>query len=414
VTDAGPLAAAHELARHEATIGRGLSTFVEVGRALVAIRDGRLYRGTHATFEEYCRQRWDFDRTRAYQLIDAAGVVDRVSTIVDTPPATESQARPLARLPVAEQPAAWARAVDTAPNGRVTATHVARVVSQMRRPGRQPGAVVTLTAWHAMTRGEQERLIAEAPRASRAGMTDHRERESNAAIEWALWSRNVVTGCEHDCPYCYARDIAERWFAGYGFEPAFHPDRLHSPRNVKPRPGGPGANNIFCDSMADLFGKWVPQEWIDAELAVARECPQWNFLYLTKFPQRMAQQDWPENAWVGTSVDRQARVATAERVFARVRAGVRWLSCEPMLERLTFSSLEGFDWIVIGAATASSQTPAFKPPDEWIDHLIKQADAAGCPVYLKTNLRYRRRYPTPRRPLDTEQATVHAGARLTV
>lgn len=261
---------------------------------------------------------------------------------------------------------------------------------------RVTSAVVTLSAWHAMTPLEQERVIADAPRGSRAGMIAHADEDAERAIEWAIWSRNVVTGCLHDCPYCYARDIAVHRFVGYGFEPAFHPDRLHSPRNV-PVPAQAasrsGHRNIFSDSMADLFGKWVPQPWIDAELAVARECSDWRFLYLTKFPQRMAQQDWPDNAWVGTSVDGQARVATAERAFHGVRAGVRWLSCEPMLERLTFRSLADFDWVVIGGATRSTQTEAFQPPAEWVEHLIAQANDAGCQVYLKRNLGYRREYP---------------------
>lgn len=262
-------------------------------------------------------------------------------------------------------------------------------------------AVVTLTGWHAMPPRDRLRLIAEAPLGSRNGMTLHADTEARddapaGAIEWALWSRNVVTGCEHDCPYCYARDIAQRFYEGYGFEPAFHPDRLHSPRNVRvpdQAARSVGHRNIFCDSMADLFGKWVPQEWIDAELAVARACPQWNFLYLTKFPQRLAEQDWPGNAWCGTSVDRQARVATAERSFKGVQAGKRWLSCEPLLERLTFSSLAMFDWVVIGGATASTRTPVFRPPKEWIDHLRRQAEDAGCKVYVKANAHYVREYP---------------------
>jgi protein gp37 len=298
---------------------------------------------------------------------------------------------------------------------RVPAATVAGYVAAQRRAGREitsadvrrmaprrveqpvvPRSVVTLTAWGAMSPHERARVIAEAPRESRAGMIEHADEDADRAIEWAIWSRNVVTGCLHDCPYCYARDIAIHRFAGYGFEPAFHPDRLHAPRNVAVPPRARekiGHRNIFSDSMADLFGKWVPQEWIDAELAVARECPQWNFLYLTKFPQRMAQQNWPPNAWVGTSVDSQARARTAERVFRGVAAGVRWLSCEPLLERVTFSTLEGFDWIVVGGATSSSQTPAFTPPAEWVEHLIAQANAAGCQVYLKRNLDYRHEYP---------------------
>ena len=46
------------LAECEDVINRGLATFVEVGNALLRIRDERLYRAEFGTFEAYCRQRW--------------------------------------------------------------------------------------------------------------------------------------------------------------------------------------------------------------------------------------------------------------------------------------------------------------------------------------------------------------------
>ena len=50
-------------------IGGRDCTFIEVGKALLAIRDAKLYRKTHKTFEAYCRDRWEMSRPRAYQLI---------------------------------------------------------------------------------------------------------------------------------------------------------------------------------------------------------------------------------------------------------------------------------------------------------------------------------------------------------
>jgi protein gp37 len=137
--------------------------------------------------------------------------------------------------------------------------------------------------------------------------------------------------------------------------------------------------------MADLFGKWVPQEWIDAVFEQVRDNQQWEFLFLTKFPQRLAEIDWPNNAWVGTTVDRQYRVDIAEKAFRGVKAGVKWLSCEPMLEPLQFKSLEMFDWVVIGGASKSSQTPEFWPPFEWVVDLYQQARESGCKVWFKPN-----------------------------
>lgn len=70
---------------------------VEAGTALRAIRDedGGLYKETYDTFEDYIRYRWDMDRTRAYQLIDAAPVMLIMLKIFDTAP-VESHARVLA------------------------------------------------------------------------------------------------------------------------------------------------------------------------------------------------------------------------------------------------------------------------------------------------------------------------------
>src|SRR5260221_3259797 len=47
-----------DFAECEAVIQRGWQTFVEVGRALARIRDQKLYRAEHDTFETYCRQKW--------------------------------------------------------------------------------------------------------------------------------------------------------------------------------------------------------------------------------------------------------------------------------------------------------------------------------------------------------------------
>ena len=113
----------------ESIIERGLKTFVEVGNALMAIRDDRLYRTEFKTFEDYCQERWNIARRTAHQLMGAAEVVENVRNCAQIP-ATESQARPLTRLDPEDQPIAWQRAVETAPNGKVTAAHVENTVKE--------------------------------------------------------------------------------------------------------------------------------------------------------------------------------------------------------------------------------------------------------------------------------------------
>jgi len=86
------------------------------------------------TFEEYCKAKWDLNRAHAYRLMDSARVIETVSPIGDIRPATESQARPLARLEPDQQREAWQKAVETAPDGKITAAHVSKVVREMTEP----------------------------------------------------------------------------------------------------------------------------------------------------------------------------------------------------------------------------------------------------------------------------------------
>jgi len=129
------------LPHYEAVIERGLKTFCEVGEALLAIRDGRLYRQDYSTFEDYCISRWGLARSRAYQIMDAAEVVGtlRMSTIVDILPATESQARPLVALLPTEQVEAWQKVIDAAGDNKITAGQVQQVVLSIVS-GRQKSA----------------------------------------------------------------------------------------------------------------------------------------------------------------------------------------------------------------------------------------------------------------------------------
>jgi len=129
----------------------------------------------------------------------------------------------------------------------------------------------------------------------------------------------------------------------------------------------------------------VPKEWIERILQEAVDNPQWNFLCLTKFPQRLHDFTFPDNWWQGATVDCQARVKNAEDAFAKVRCKTKWLSSEPQLTPLKFSELDVFQWIVIGGASRSSKTPEWVPPMDWIVDLHGQARKAGCRIYYKSN-----------------------------
>lgn len=276
--------------------------------------------------------------------------------------------------------------------------HEPKVKDTTSASGASPAKTYSVEEWERLSRRDRAAALNEPARGSF-------NRQETDSIEWASWSWNPVTGCLHNCPYCYARDIAERFYP-QKFAPTFHPSRLRIPASATLPASAKthiGDRNVFTCSMADLFGRWVPAEWIEAVLDAVREAPDWNFLFLTKFPGRLTEFDFPDNAWVGTSVDCQARVAAAEAAFRKVRAKVKWLSCEPLIEPLKFSSLEMFDWIVIGGASASTQTPEYHPPREWVRQLEDEARRCGLRIYEKTNLIERLKdYPgAPVRPEAT-------------
>ncbi|MCC5622403.1 AIPR family protein [Nostoc sp. CHAB 5715] len=140
----------------------------EAGKALMELRDRRLYRSTHSTFEEYCKDRFGFERRHPYRLIEAAAVVDNLMQICFSETQTESesneqqlrpigtqilptserQVRPMTKLEPQEQQEVWLRAVELAggkvPTGRIVKDVVQKIMERTKVPNTyQLGEVCT-------------------------------------------------------------------------------------------------------------------------------------------------------------------------------------------------------------------------------------------------------------------------------
>ncbi len=123
--------------------------FYEAGRALKELRDKRLYRNTHKTFEEYCRSRFGYGKNNANMKILAASVVEEIEKMTTIGgqilPTTERQVRPLTSLEPEQQREAWNEAVTEAggklPSGRIVKDIVQRIKERTNKPMPNPFTV---------------------------------------------------------------------------------------------------------------------------------------------------------------------------------------------------------------------------------------------------------------------------------
>ncbi len=115
--------------------------FYQAGLALQLLRDQKLYRSTHNTFQEYCQDRFGFTKRSAYYLIDAVQIVDNLQKsepLVHIMPTSERQCRALKSLKPSQQQEAWNKAVAQA-RGKVPSSRIVRdVVNQIKNQDTQP------------------------------------------------------------------------------------------------------------------------------------------------------------------------------------------------------------------------------------------------------------------------------------
>ena len=140
--------------------------------------------------------------------------------------------------------------------------------------------------------------------------------------------------------------------------------------------------------MADLFGAWVPDEWIESVFAACLEAAQHNYIFLTKNPARYIQLakagKLPQhnNFWYGSSV------TGPHDKYSWFDEKYHWfLSVEPLLENLGEMSETSLkpEWIIIGAETgrrAGKVVPAL----EWIESIVNQCRKYKIPVFMKDSL----------------------------
>lgn len=209
---------------------------------------------------------------------------------------------------------------------------------------------------------------------------------TDSNIEWTEFTWNPVTGCikvSQGCKNCYAERMAKRLKAmgseryADGFKPTLHWDLIDAPRAWrKPR-------LVFVNSMSDLFQEDVPETFIRSVFQTMVACPQHTFQILTKRSERLreiaAGLPWPENVWMGVSVE-DARVLDRAFHLAAIPAAVRFLSCEPLIGPLDDLPLNNIDWVIVGG---ESGPRARQLEASWVKSIRRQCRRYGVAFFFK-------------------------------
>jgi len=119
-----------DLERLEAVVDDGLDVFIAVAHALMEIRDRRLYRDTHSTFESYIAERFGFARRTGYAYIEAARVLENVQDVHSNAHLSFSHLRVLAPLAPDDQRALAGEISE------LTVAQARRVIREWRRQQR--------------------------------------------------------------------------------------------------------------------------------------------------------------------------------------------------------------------------------------------------------------------------------------
>ncbi|NEQ41794.1 MAG: phage Gp37/Gp68 family protein [Okeania sp. SIO3I5] len=223
---------------------------------------------------------------------------------------------------------------------------------------------------------------------------------SKTDIDWTQYTWNVVTGCtkvSRWCLHCYAERFANRFKSLYpnGFqEVTCHPGRLSLPLKMKK------SQEIFVNSMSDLFHEEVPDAFLLRVFSVIKQTPRHIYQVLTKRLERMQEfmsklwfeddvalhwgdrtpYEGLENLWLGVSVEATDVASRIDRL-RETPAKVRFLSCEPLLESLNEIDLTtGIDWVIVGGESGLYCRPIER---EWVEEIYQRCITTNTPFFFK-------------------------------
>lgn len=210
---------------------------------------------------------------------------------------------------------------------------------------------------------------------------------TQSKIEWTEQTWNPATGCTKvspGCKNCYAETMAKRLQAmqtnGYenGFKLSLMPERLKQPL-IRKKP-----TMYFVNSMSDLFHEDIPDSYLDQVFSVIRQTPHHTYQILTKRAPRMrlyfSNKEAPDNVWLGVTVeDREYGIPRIDDL-RKIKANIRFLSVEPLLEDLGVLDLTDIHWVIVGGESGPKARPM---SPEWVDNIHTHCQKYQAAFFFK-------------------------------
>lgn len=188
-------------------------------------------------------------------------------------------------------------------------------------------------------------------------------------IAWTDETWNPTHGCSKvstGCDNCYAERISNRFnITEKEWKPENASDNvMEKPHKLEEPYKLSEPKRIFVNSMSDLFHTNISDDYIRDVFAVMRNCPEHIFQILTKRPGRASHLDiqWPDNVWMGTSVENEQVVERLE-LLRECDAQTLFISFEPLIGPITDPDLRGYDWVIVGGESGPNYR---EMPHEWV------------------------------------------------
>lgn len=205
----------------------------------------------------------------------------------------------------------------------------------------------------------------------------------NSHIEWTHHTFNPWWGCAKVSPACencyaeaWAKRVGNKVWGVKAPRRFFGEDHWREPLKWNAEAQRLGVRHrVFCASMADVFENRPDLNEARAKLWTLIEAtPMLDWLLLTKRPEHVLKftrwgDEWPENVWLGTTVENQEWADKRMPHLLAAPAKTRFLSCEPLLGNIDLSAYvekgkkPPIHWVITGGESGPHSRP-MNP--EWV------------------------------------------------